>query len=449
MLSKINRRLTILSLPMAILVSACVPPEKQTIELIGPKPKEPINIPLGAKLAPIKLDRVAFKIRRGAHIGDDDRRTIGECDFSGPSNRPLHWDQGRILKKDIELSDIFFEALSSANYNVVGNPKQMFANVIRDKPRPTYLVGASVDKLNINICNSYDVWSGRALMYQTSTAKVRVRWQVFSILEQKIVYETESIGAAKVERQNINTASTAFIEAFTVAAQNFAHDKKFFRLVSKPAPSVADIRAVDKVRLLIKKRKLFKDPITKNIDLIRLGVVTIDTGLSHGSGMFISPQKILTNHHVIEGNKIVRVTLVTGRKIIGEVVRTHPERDVALIHVEEGGYRPLGIRTEPLKITEEIYAIGSPLDRKQFAGTVTKGIVSKFRRNKYGLEDIQADVDVQGGNSGGALLDAKGNLVGLTYAGVGRTSVGMNFFIPIMDAFRLLNIDFKPPRSGS
>ena len=145
---------------------------------------------------------------------------------------------------------------------------------------------------------------------------------------------------------------------------------------------------------------------------------------------------------------MLRVRLVTGRKVLGEVIRKHPERDVAIIQVEKGGHMPLPLRMEPLKITEEVYAIGSPL-KKRYAGTVTKGIVSKFTNNRYGLENIQADVDTQGGNSGGALLDARGNIVGVSYAGIksgGGGSIGMNYFIPIYDALDRLNVSIDDTR---
>ena len=96
-------------------------------------------------------------------------------------------------------------------------------------------------------------------------------------------------------------------------------------------------------------------------------------------------------------------------------------------------------------MTEEVYAIGSPID-KSLAGTVSKGIVSKFASNSQGLEDIQADVDIHGGNSGGVLLDQHGNAVGISYAGIGtpdKKSVGLNFFIPVMDALEKLNLRLK------
>jgi serine protease Do len=193
----------------------------------------------------------------------------------------------------------------------------------------------------------------------------------------------------------------------------------------------------------------YSTPITDQMDDIRLGVVTLSAGNSHGSGFFISPRLILTNHHVVAGRNVIRVTLLTGRSFLGEVVRTHPARDIALVSVESGGHRPLPLRTAPLKVGDNVYAIGTPL-MQQLSGTVTRGIVSAFRTSAKGFEDIQADVDIHGGNSGGPLLDDKGNVVGVTYAGHGgaETSVGLNLFIPINDALRMLNLAPDDPVTG-
>ncbi len=405
--------------------------------------KQPILISDSTKLAPIKFDKIAANIKRGTVIG------IYNYSMSGcyPFHENIYWNQGRVKIDNIDFADAFFDQLSAVNFNVIGNSKKLFSSAERDRKTPSYLIGARIDEIKMSVCDHATLTLKHAYSrnMQSGKASIKIDWQIFDVLKRKVVYETKTEGYYRTKQGSPDGLTVILSEAFGSAAANLAADRKFYNLASKPKPSIADIRTVDKIRLLIKRRKLFQDPITKNIDLVRLGVVTIDTGLSHGSGVFISPQKILTNYHVVESKQIVRVTLITGRKVLGEVVRSHRQRDVALVHIEKGGYRPLGIRMDPLKITEEVYAIGSPVDRDQYAGTVTKGIVSKYRRNRYGLEDIQADVDIQGGSSGGALLDAKGNLVGLTYAGIGpgKRSVGINFFIPIADALRFLNIDFK------
>ena len=272
-----------------------------------------------------------------------------------------------------------------------------------------------------------------------------VRWQVFSTVDRKVVYETITDGAAKLETGTTDGEMVIIHESFAGAVRNLAADREFVNLLSGSEPSFADIQKVDAAELALDRIPLRTKPITAYIDHVRRSVVTVEGGLGHGSGFFISPTLIMTNFHVVENRDLVRLRLITGRKILGEVIRRHPKRDVAIIQVEPSGHLPVPLRETPVKVTEEVYAIGSPLD-KSMAGTVSKGIVSKFTSNSQGLEDIQSDVDIHGGNSGGVLLDQNGNAVGISYAGIGtaeKMSVGLNFFIPIMDALDKLNLRLK------
>ena len=85
------------------------------------------------------------------------------------------------------------------------------------------------------------------------------------------------------------------------------------------------------------------------IDRICMIVVTIATGESNRSGFLISLNLILANHHVISSQNIVKTCLVTGLENLGESVRAHPERDVAVVQVEQAGHQFLSIWTTPPK----------------------------------------------------------------------------------------------------
>ena len=421
----------------AAAISACT---RIPVEVSEVKRQPPVEIRNTADLAPIKLGTVGINIRRGTAIGIY-KLVPFKCSVYVNN---VFWNQGRIKGKDLEFEDLFYEEMKAANFNVVGNPKNIFQGNIRDEVIPAYFIGAQIEEIKMEVCDNQNWWDGSPLNLQNGKGSIKVRWQVFTPFNKKVVYKTETSGMADIKTPSPSGEMVIITEAFAEATANLAADKKLVALLSKDWRANSDIRAVKNVILKIPEQKLYRDPIAENIDRIRLGSVTIDTGQWHGSGVFISPTLILTNHHVVEGQSIVRVTLLTGRKILGEVIRRHPERDVALVQVEKSGYPPMPIRMEPLKIAEEIYAIGSPLVRR-FSGTVTKGIVSRYASNKYGLEDIQADVDIQGGNSGGPLVDRNGNLVGLSYAGIGpgKMSIGLNFFIPIYDAIGKLNIKFR------
>jgi len=423
---------------MAALAAACnpVPVKVEDVPKLAA-----VDIENPETLAPIQLNRVGVKIRRGTIIGEVDHDFF-MCARGTPDN--LFWSQGPFKTRDLEFETLFYETLRDANFNVVGDPDNLFANVERERIEPEYLIGGQIEDIRMKICPEMNRWDGSPIADNANgKASIRVSWQVFSVFDRKVVYQTETSGSMASKQFKPEGAVFLLTEAFADASANLAADKNFVDLLREKPRSMADVRDIDAAEMRLAKAPLFETPITDNIDLIRRAVVTIETGTGHGSGFFISPTLILTNYHVIANEDLVRVQLITGRKVLGEVIRRHPERDVALVQVEPSGHQALPMRLDPVRITEEVFAIGSPLD-KSLSGTVSKGIVSKFDTNRYGLEDIQADVDIHGGNSGGPLLDTKGNVVGLTYSGIG--DVGLNFFIPIYDALDKLNVTLDATR---
>ena len=172
---------------------------------------------------------------------------------------------------------------------------------------------------------------------------------------------------------------------------------------------------------------------------------TLFSGTGQGSGFFVAPDLILTNDHVALNAKRVKVVLINGATAYATTLRSDPARDVALLRIEGGAYTPLPLRLEPVALTEEVYAVGSPLD-PSLAGTVTRGIVSQIKDNEYGQPLIQADASIQHGSSGGPLLDAKGNVIGISQSALtdqGEYSVGINFFIPIADGVQRLGMQLQ------
>lgn len=159
---------------------------------------------------------------------------------------------------------------------------------------------------------------------------------------------------------------------------------------------------------------------------------------SSGSGVIISPDGyIVTNNHVVEGASECTVTMNNNKSFDAKIVGTDPVTDIALLKVEAADLPviPIG-SSEKLRLGEWVLAIGSPFNLRS---TITAGIVSAKGRTlpdmsgEFKIESfIQTDAAVNPGNSGGALVNIKGELVGINTAIASNTGsyTGYSFAVP-------------------
>ncbi len=156
-----------------------------------------------------------------------------------------------------------------------------------------------------------------------------------------------------------------------------------------------------------------------------------------GSGVIISSDGyIVTNNHVIENNSHIEVVLNNEKSYTAELIGTDPETDIALLKIEEKGLPFLKYgNSDLLEIGDWVLAVGNPFN---LTSTVTAGIVSAKARN-LGMNNrsvesfIQTDAAVNPGNSGGALVNTRGELVGINSMIYSRNGgyMGYSFAIPI------------------
>jgi serine protease DegQ len=165
---------------------------------------------------------------------------------------------------------------------------------------------------------------------------------------------------------------------------------------------------------------------------------------SLGSGVIVSADGyILTNYHVIEGADEIEVGLADGRKAAASIVGTDPETDLAVIRIKANKL-PVIVLGDPkaARVGDVVLAIGNPFGVGQ---TVTLGIISALGRNNLHINHfenfIQTDAAINFGNSGGALVDTRGNLLGINSAIYSQTggSVGIGFAIPVSTAKTVLD----------
>jgi Do/DeqQ family serine protease len=158
---------------------------------------------------------------------------------------------------------------------------------------------------------------------------------------------------------------------------------------------------------------------------------------SLGSGVIVDGAgTIVTNQHVIAGADSIKAQLADGRIADAKIVGQDPDTDIAILHLSIARLpaMPLG-RSDVLRVGDIVLAIGNPYGLSQ---TVTQGIVSATGRGQLGLATfenfIQTDAAINLGNSGGALINARGELVGINTAVLNRSyggPEGIGFAIPV------------------
>lgn len=161
------------------------------------------------------------------------------------------------------------------------------------------------------------------------------------------------------------------------------------------------------------------------------------TQIGSGSGVIITPDgHIVTNNHVIEGSNEIQVTLNNNKNYVAKLIGTDPKMDIALLKIEadeELPYISFG-NSDNAKIGEWVLAVGNPFN---LTSTVTAGIISAKGRDlnegdNLNQSFIQTDAAVNPGNSGGALVNTNGELIGINTAISSQTGsyIGYSFAVP-------------------
>lgn len=401
----------------------------------------------------IDLTRVQIDIPRGTEIGHVRKPILFKCE--GGNWGRATYDESRYGARSVEWKDNFYRVMSGHGYQLPSAPGQLFAE--RGGNEPDFLIGANITNLRVDADLVCDVMTPRVLGMR-GTGTITVDWQVFDPVNRRVIHQSKVEGRYEAPSAIPNDTALFMYMAFADAANKLAQEPRLRDIVTQQRPSIMADRSLDankKAHLPLRRNALSQQPINTQIDRLRSATVLIEIGDGgHGSGFIVSEDGLMiTNKHVVGGQRFVRVRLVSGRAVVGEVLRTHDLRDVALVKLEGSGYPAMAIRETPVTVTEEVYVIGAPR-MTQLAWTVTRGVVSAWRPARppgQPFDLIQSDVAIQAGNSGGPMLDARGNLVGIAVSGYafgpdkqGNDSV--NQFIPILDGLEKLGVDLLDPK---
>lgn len=284
--------------------------------------------------------------------------------------------------------------------------------------------------------------------FTQNSTYLKIDWTVFDNLARKVVFETTTVGVEysfKKPARYQGAALSASL-AFQQATEHLLSQSAFADILqaSKTLDVSYSDQSVNIGDINVMRGKPGGKFVTRTPKIER-AAVTVRTAGGLGSGFLISsPGYVMTNHHVVGGNREV-IVIIGKQEQRATVVRSDPGRDVALLKLNNTfAAEPLQVNSGRVSLGEEIYVVGTPLD-ESLSFSISRGIISARRtvdqRNYY-----QTDTAVNPGNSGGPVFNASGNVIGITVAGLFTNdggSMNINYVIPIMDALKALDIELK------
>jgi S1-C subfamily serine protease len=380
--------------------------------------------------------------------------------------RDWEWNDrsAEVLMPTALMFSRFKASLQQAHFPVPLPPPQ--ADSLFDEVKPGGVVTPSKsdnESLQVGVMIKQVLVNSRLKSANTVSgeAYVNLFWQVFAPEQKKVIFQTTTEGVFRgSELKSERPLSALPMEAFGVAVRNLLAEPDFLSAVlappqpmasvaaaasgaSAPADAASSASASGLALLMIDGVQPHESSISKVITPLRSAVATVFGDVGSGTGFFVGRSGwLLTNQHVVGKSRYVKVRLATGRELVGEVQRSDAARDITLVKTEVPGVQPMAVRLTDPGIGDDVYALGSPLG-DAFNTTLTHGILSG-EREMGGQLFLQSDVAVLPGSSGGPLLDKSGLVVGVTVMRLGAKGIaGMNFFIPIAEALRRLNVEVQ------
>jgi len=344
----------------------------------------------------------------------------------GFSNLLARIDKDEIGLAKPEYRVHILEALRGAGFNAVGAENLVFNK--DDSDKADYVLGGTVTELD---CITY--WS-------TLRCRIAIEWQLLDRERDEVVYQvlTRFVGLGLSQQPDPSVGKLLTLGALS----RLMARPRFFELLNAERlalPSEATYPAATFRSCTAKARQLPGD-----FEVVADGTVLIKSRDGLGSGFFLGPDGlVMTAAHVMSTGS-AEVRLHDGQTVKGQVVRISHKQDVALIALAGAGSATarscLALATSQQTPGMDVYAIGSPAS-EELAFSLSRGIVSGVRTVRD-VPLIQTDAPVSPGNSGGALVDQQGRVVGVVSRKIaGRAVEGLGFAIPIQAALAALQLE--------
>ncbi len=372
----------------------------------------------GPSLRAVALKHAEFGLAEGDAWG----RAGGEGIFCKLNRKPLKWKPDQVPLRPAKLAALFKDALSGAGLA----SGDLF---VKSESRDRLQVGAVIKGLDADLCHGGP--QGRShKAFDGGVLGMTIAWQVFDPAKGEMVLRIETQGEAREPKTARDGLDHLITHAFQTNARQLAADARFRALVLIPAaePAAAATASPPAVRSVAEG----PEPVLT----ARRAVVRISTDRRRGTGVLASTDgAVLTTRAAVGAAQFVTVTWLDGREAVGEVIATDLKRNLALVRADRQSVPPLTMRRGKVPVGEPVFV----LDPVGDASSVRPGTVAALR-TLDGAGYLQTPLGLSAEDSGAALVDAKGAVIGLSVGAAepGALPAGVSLFIRAGDALDLL-----------
>lgn len=280
---------------------------------------------------------------------------------------------------------------------------------------------------------------GRLLRDYSGPCFLECEWQVFDLsnLEKPI----QSFLIKTAYHRTGNNYELLLHEMIALSERNLLENESLHSLITEAEQKYLEKSKGESIKIPLSLNRSYANTSEMLKEVVN-SIVTVETEGKFGSGVFISDNGyLITNYHVIEGNKPIFIKVDKEKKIKAEIVKHNKDFDLAILKISGANNKGLSFsNSDQTSLGDDVYAIGTPLDKK-LVQSISKGIISGYREIN-GVNFIQSDVSINSGNSGGPMLNAKGEIIGInTLKASGKDVSGIGFSIPSNVVLKMLNIE--------
>lgn len=361
---------------------------------------------------------------------------VGSIKTKNRETSTIRWNENELLNQH-DLAERFHETMDEAGLGTPLHQARQLFDVGERQRSPQYLVGTELQKYHEEMFHQSGESGGVGKVIVRTRADMA--WKVYDTRKRMVVLTVQTESSVR-RRQKAWTPLQEFDVLFDDALSKLLENEHFRTLVTTSGPLPAMLGRDTLEITPAPSGRSFRN-MSEMAQAAERSCVTIITENGHGSGVVIDAEGfVLSAYHVVHDATSIEVLFSTGLRQHASIIASEPESDVVLLDISGSGFEPMAINVHSeYSLGADVITIGTPAD-PALGQSISKGVLSGKRR----IDDriyLQTDLAVNPGNSGGPLINEKGEVIGIVQSKlIGKGIEGLGFAVPmevVMERLRL------------